>query len=410
MYMEPTTSLSPATVPAPAIALAAAASTTPTPTPTPTPTTTTAAHGGIVLAGLSKRYADGTTAVDRIDLQIEPGTYCCLLGPSGCGKTTMLRMIAGHETLSEGAILIDGHNVTGRSPRERGTAMMFQNYALFPHLSVRDNVAFALRVRGIAKKARLLEADRVIEQVQLTALADRLPGQLSGGQQQRVALARAIVMRPTVLLLDEPLSALDEFLRLQMRGELRAMQRALGITFVHVTHTQLEAIAVADQVVVMDKGRIAQSAPPREIYAQPRTEYVAAFIGGQNVLHGQVTTVTESMVALEGAQGAHYLLPRGDAALAVGATVSFAVRRDRMRVTGDADPIALAPNTLRGRVRELEYQGIYMKVSLLTDVPAAPGCVVYVEENTFFKDPVAVGQRVRCHWPADEAHGLAAMS
>ncbi|MDB5848977.1 MAG: Putrescine transport ATPbinding protein PotA [Rhodoferax sp.] len=369
-----------------------------------------AAHGGVVLAGLSKRYADGTTAVDNIDLRIEPGTYCCLLGPSGCGKTTMLRMIAGHETLSEGAILIDGKNVTGRTPRERGTAMMFQNYALFPHLSVRDNVAFALRVRGIDKKARLFEADRVIEQVQLTALANRLPGQLSGGQQQRVALARAIVMKPTVLLLDEPLSALDEFLRLQMRGELRSMQRTLGITFIHVTHTQLEAIAVADQVVVMDKGRIAQSASPRVIYAEPRTEYVAAFIGGQNVLHGEVTALSDAGVTLRGAQGANFLLPRDGSTLQTGQTVSFAVRRDRMQVTGDTEAVALAPNSLRGRVRELEYQGIYMKVSLTTEDPAAPGCVVYVEENTFFKDPVSVGQPVRCHWAADEAHGLAAMA
>src|SRR5207249_3362736 len=169
----------------------------------------------------------------------------------------------------------------------------------------------------------LYEADQVIEQVQLGALADRLPGQLSGGQQQRVALARAIVMRPTVLLLDEPLSALDEFLRLQMRGELRAMQRELGITFIHVTHTQLEAIAVADQVVVMNQGRIAQSATPREIYAQPRTEYVAAFIGGQNVLHGQVTGANASSVTLSGAHGACYLLPHNGTPLASGQAVSF---------------------------------------------------------------------------------------
>ncbi len=368
------------------------------------------AHGGIVLAGLSKRYGPGPAAVDNIDLRIEAGTYCCLLGPSGCGKTTMLRMIAGHETPSDGAILIDGQNVVGRTPRERGTAMMFQSYALFPHLSVRDNVAFSLRVRGLDKKARLHEADRVIEQVQLTALADRLPGQLSGGQQQRVALARAIVMKPTVLLLDEPLSALDEFLRLQMRGELRSMQRELGITFVHVTHTQLEAIAVADQVVVMDKGRIAQSAGPREIYAQPRTEYVAAFIGGQNVLRGQVSEITDGSVTLAGPQRETYVLPRGDAAVATGQLLTFAVRRDRMSVTPDDEVVPLAPNSLRGRVRELEYQGIYMKVSLAIDDPGAPGCVVYVEENTFFKDPVAVGQRVRCHWAADEAHGLAALT
>ena len=369
-----------------------------------------ARRGEVVLAGLSKRFADGPSAVDNIDLRIEPGTYCCLLGPSGCGKTTMLRMIAGHESPSEGAILLDGKNVIDRSPRERGTAMMFQNYALFPHLSVRDNVAFSLRVRGVDKKERLREADRVIEQVQLSALASRLPGQLSGGQQQRVALARAIVMRPTVLLLDEPLSALDEFLRLQMRGELRGMQRELGITFVHVTHTQLEAIAVADQVVVMDRGRIAQSASPRDIYALPRNEYVAAFIGGQNVLRGRVAAVDEHSCKLQGANGASYLLPRASTPVHLGQELSFAVRRDRMSVTGEQESQALAANTLRARVRELEYQGIYMKVTLATDDPASPGCVVYVEENTFFKDPVSVGQRVRCHWSAVEAHGLAEMA
>ena len=369
--------------------------------------------GGVVLAGLTKRFADGMTAVDNVDLRVEPGTYCCLLGPSGCGKTTILRMIAGHETPSEGAILIDGRNVVDRSPRERGTAMMFQNYALFPHLSVRDNVAFALRVRGVEKRERLREADRVIEQVQLGALASRLPGQLSGGQQQRVALARAIIMRPTVLLLDEPLSALDEFLRLQMRGELRRMQRELGITFIHVTHTQLEAIAVADQVVVMDKGRIAQSAPPREIYAQPRTEYVAAFIGGQNVLHGLVTAIGESSLTLSGAHGACYRLPHNGTPAVLGQAISFAVRRDRMNVTAEHETPAPVPvpgpalNTLHGRVHELEYQGIYVKVSVATDAPGTPGCVVYVEENSFFKDPVSVGQRVRCRWAADEAHGLA---
>jgi len=367
-------------------------------------------NGRVVLSGLTKRYPDGTVAVDNIDMHVEPGTYCCLLGPSGCGKTTMLRMIAGHETPSAGTILIDGQNVTGRTPRERGTAMMFQNYALFPHLSVRDNIAFALRVRGVDKKSRLFEADRVIEQVQLTALADRLPGQLSGGQQQRVALARAIIMKPRVLLLDEPLSALDEFLRLQMRGELRSMQRALGITFIHVTHTQLEAIAVADQVVVMDHGHIAQSSSPRSIYAHPRTEYVAAFMGGQNVLHGQVTEINEAGVALSGVKDARFLLPRKEMSCQVGQSVSFAVRRDRMVVSRDVGSEALGPNTLRGSVRELEYQGIYMKVSLTTDDLTAPSCVVYVEESTFFKDPLTVGQPVRCHWAMNEAEGLAALA
>jgi putative spermidine/putrescine transport system ATP-binding protein len=200
---------------------------------------TSPSAGAVELAGIVKRYPNGALAVNGINLRIAGGSYCCLLGPSGCGKTTMLRMIAGHENPTEGEILIDGGNVVGQPPRVRGTAMMFQSYALFPHLSVRDNVAFSLKVRGMSRADRYRDADRVIEQVQLTALADRLPGQLSGGQQQRVALARAIITRPRVLLLDEPLSALDEFLRLQMRSELKEMQQRLGITFIHVTHTQL---------------------------------------------------------------------------------------------------------------------------------------------------------------------------
>ena len=218
-----------------------------------------AASGHIELRSVTKRF-DQTLAVDDISLTIPHGSYCCLLGPSGCGKTTILRMIAGHETPTAGDIRIGGESVVGLPPVRRGTAMMFQNYALFPHLTVLDNVAFNLKVRGVGKAERHRRAREVLAQVQLDQFADRMPAQLSGGQQQRVALSRALITEPRVLLLDEPLSALDEFLRLQMRGELRRIQRELGITFVHVTHTQLEAIAVADAVVVMEEGRIEQAA------------------------------------------------------------------------------------------------------------------------------------------------------
>ena len=211
-----------------------------------------AASGHIELRSVTKRF-DQTLAVDDISLTIPHGSYCCLLGPSGCGKTTILRMIAGHETPTAGDIRIGGESVVGLPPVRRGTAMMFQNYALFPHLTVLDNVAFNLKVRGVGKAERHRRAREVLAQVQLDQFADRMPAQLSGGQQQRVALSRALITEPRVLLLDEPLSALDEFLRLQMRGELRRIQRELGITFVHVTHTQLEAIAVADAVVVMEE-------------------------------------------------------------------------------------------------------------------------------------------------------------
>ena len=360
--------------------------------------------GWIELAGIYKRYPDGTVAVDGVNLTIEDGTYCCLLGPSGCGKTTILRMIAGHESPTEGEIVIGGENVVGLAPRQRGTAMMFQSYALFPHLSVRDNIAFSLRVRGVGKAARYREADRVIEQVQLTALANRLPAQLSGGQQQRVALARAIITRPRVLLLDEPLSALDEFLRLQMRSELRQMQKQLGITFIHVTHTQLEAVAVADQVVVMDKGRIEQSASARGIYSAPLSPYVARFMGGQNVLSGTVETLAGGVATLRGPGGLRFALAMPEDAHAVGREVFFAVRRDHVRLARAG--AAPGVNAVTGQVRAVEYQGTYVKVTL--DLPGADGeeFVAYMEDGAYFGDPVLPGQTVVGSWQVDQVHVL----
>src|SRR5258707_11883549 len=243
--------------------------------------------GEVAVVGVTKRFGE-TTAVKDLSLTIPHGSYCCLLGPSGCGKTTILRMIAGHDTPTTGEIRIGGEMVTGLSPVRRGTAMMFQSYALFPHRSVLDNVAFALKMRGASKAERHRQARDLLAKVRMERFADRLPAQLSGGQQQRVALARALITNPRVLLLDEPLSALDEYLRLRMRGELRRVQKDLAITFVHVTHTQLEAIAVADTVVVMAHGHIDQAASARDIFIAPRNAYVARFVGGQNVLSGTV--------------------------------------------------------------------------------------------------------------------------
>jgi putative spermidine/putrescine transport system ATP-binding protein len=237
----------------------------------------------IELVALTKRYG-GVTAVDGISLRIPAGTYCCLLGPSGCGKTSTLRMIAGHETATEGDILLGAENITDLPPARRGTAMMFQSYALFPHLSCLDNVAFSLKMRGVSKTERRSRAAEVLARVEMTAFADRMPAQLSGGQQQRVALARALITDPSVLLLDEPLSALDPFLRVRMREELKTLQQRLGITFIHVTHSQDEAMALADLVVVMNQGRIEQAATAREVFNHPATTFIARFIGGHNVI------------------------------------------------------------------------------------------------------------------------------
>jgi putative spermidine/putrescine transport system ATP-binding protein len=356
--------------------------------------------GAIELAGIVKRYPNGALAVDGINLRIAGGSYCCLLGPSGCGKTTMLRMIAGHENPSDGEIRIDGNDVVGQAPRERGTAMMFQSYALFPHLTVRDNVAFSLRVRGTPRAERYREADRVIEQVQLTSLANRLPAQLSGGQQQRVALARALITKPRVLLLDEPLSALDEFLRLQMRAELKEMQQRLGITFVHVTHTQLEAVAVADQVVVMAQGKVRQSASARGIYAEPESAYVARFMGGQNVLSGTVETVMAGIATVTGPKGDSYAVRLGARRALVGQSIDFAVRRDHLSLVAEG-----TVNSVTGRIRAVEYQGTFVKATLVRD--GAPEFVVYIDEGAYFRAPVAIGSQASFGWAMDEAHILA---
>ena len=235
------------------------------------------------LVGLKKFYGK-TEAIKGLNLKIKSGEYCCLLGPSGCGKTSLLRMIAGHEEITEGDVILDNANISDTPPAQRSTSMMFQNYALFPHLKVIDNVAFALKISGIGKPERHERAMELIESVQLEKMADRYPNQLSGGQQQRVALARALITKPKLLLLDEPLSALDPFLRVEMRTELKALQRQLGITFVHVTHSQEEAMALADLVLVMNAGKVEQQGTPHQLFTKPKNRFVAQFIGGHNVI------------------------------------------------------------------------------------------------------------------------------
>lgn len=245
------------------------------------------------LLQVTKQYGRDALAVDRFSQRFDAGTYVCLLGPSGCGKSSTLRMIAGHESVSSGDIKLDGESLIKKPPAKRGTAMMFQNYALFPHLSVLDNVAFSLRMAGVDRVERHDKAQQMLALVQMQEFAERKPDQLSGGQQQRVALARALITEPSILLLDEPLSALDPFLRIAMRGELARLQRELGITFIHVTHSQDEALALADHIVLMNNAVIEQAGSPAEIFNTPRTDFVARFIGGHNVL-----TIDEQTSAL----------------------------------------------------------------------------------------------------------------
>ena len=362
--------------------------------------------GGIELANVTKRFGD-TLAIDRVSMIVPPGTYCCLLGPSGCGKTTLLRMIAGHESPTSGDVRIDGQSVVDLPPAKRGTAMMFQSYALFPHLSCLDNVAFNLKVRGVAKAERRKQAHEMLERVQMDSFADRVPAELSGGQQQRIALARSLITNPKVLLLDEPLSALDEFLRLQMRGNLRQMQKEFGITFIHVTHTQMEAIAVADLVVVMDHGKIDQADSARGVYDTPRTTYVARFIGGQNVLGGKVVRVESGAALLEDARGNRFTVPAEDTAPNVGETRYLSIRRDQIEIEKLADPAAAhgdAVNSVVGKVWMTEYQGSWVKVSIT--LPDGEEFVANIDDRTYFANPARAGDTVTARWSSEAAHSL----
>jgi putative spermidine/putrescine transport system ATP-binding protein len=328
--------------------------------------TTTAA---LELVQLTKMYG-GVTAVDAINLKIPAGTYCCLLGPSGCGKTSTLRMVAGHESATSGDILVGPKNVTDLPPADRSTAMMFQSYALFPHLSVIDNVAFALKMKGVAKADRHAEAKKLLELVDMQAYAARLPAQLSGGQQQRVALARALITSPQILLLDEPLSALDPFLRLRMRAELKKLQRELGISFIHVTHGQDEAMALADIVVLMNGGRIEQQGSPREIFNHPRTEFTAKFIGGHNVIGV------------------------GDK--------TYAVRVDKLMLKRPGG--AVTGPSVEGTVNEVEYQGTYVRVAIT--IHGGAEISAQLSESQFDSANFSVGERVLATWDEAQASPL----
>ena len=244
---------------------------------------------GLDLIGLTKVFPGGTVAVDDVNLHVDHGEYVVLLGPSGCGKTTTLRMIGGHEYPTEGDIVLDGESLVDLPPHKRPTTTVFQHFALFPHRSVLDNVAFGLKMEGMGKAERRARAMEALEMVGLTELRDRKPAALSGGQQQRVALARVLVTKPKALLLDEPLGDLDRLLQLRMRVELRNLQRQLGLMFIHVTHNQEEALSMADRIVVMNDARIQQVADPLTIATKPATELVARFMGDNNIIRGKVT-------------------------------------------------------------------------------------------------------------------------
>ncbi|NVP57423.1 ABC transporter ATP-binding protein [Mycoplana rhizolycopersici] len=348
----------------------------------------------IDIASVSKVYGQ-STAVQAISLKIPAGTYCCLLGPSGCGKTSTLRMIAGHESITSGDIRLGNVVVTDLPPARRGTAMMFQSYALFPHLDLVDNVAFSLKMKGVEKDERRQKALDMLRLMQLEAYATRRPAQLSGGQQQRVALARALITDPEALLLDEPLSALDPFLKIRMRAELKRLQTSLGITFVHVTHSQEEAMALADLIVVMNDGRIEQAAAPRTVFERPATAFVARFMGDHNVISGRAVASGNGVVTLEVANGGQFKAI-GDAA-DIGGPVDIAVRTDRVRI-GHPDQAGLGFN---GIVSNIEYRGSTVKLTF--DGAGVEDFTAILDDATFFQQTIRVGDAVPLSWGGADA-------
>ncbi|WNI28911.1 ABC transporter ATP-binding protein [Streptomyces sp. ITFR-6] len=358
--------------------------------------------GDVRLTGISKRYGS-FAAVQPLDLTVPQGSFFALLGASGCGKTTTLRMIAGLEEATTGTVSLGGRDITALPPYKRPVNTVFQSYALFPHLDIAENVAFGLRRRGI--KSVKKQVDDMLELVQLGDFARRKPHQLSGGQQQRVAVARALINHPQVLLLDEPLGALDLKLRRQMQLELKRIQTEVGITFVHVTHDQEEAMTMADTVAVMNAGRVEQLGDPADLYENPRTTFVANFLGTSNLIEGEVvSTGTDIVVA---ASGGKLRLPTGrcPAPTAKGGKLLLGIRPEKISLThrDDADAITEGRNRVTGRIVDSSFIGV--STQYVVESPAGKSLQVY-EQNIERDSRLTPGAEVVLHWNPAHTFGL----
>jgi spermidine/putrescine transport system ATP-binding protein len=361
--------------------------------PMPTTDDRTTGDGDLRLVGITKRFGR-FTAVDDLDLTVPQGSFFALLGPSGCGKTTTLRMVAGLEQPTQGQVLLGDRDVTGTKPYQRPVNTVFQSYALFPHLDVFENVAFGLRRRR--KKEVKVDVDAVLELVQLEHLAKSKPGLLSGGQQQRVALARAIVNRPSVLLLDEPLGALDLKLRRQMQVELKRIQTEVGLTFVHVTHDQEEAMTMADTIAVMNGGRIEQMGSPTELYERPCTTFAANFLGQSNLIQATVTGTAGDDLLID-VHGQRVTLPRQRSTVTDG-RLWLGVRPEKLRVAGPDD----AGNRLTGIVTDASFIGV--ATYYLVRMPWGQELTV-VQQNDG-TPPLPPGEPLTVTWLPDHGFGL----
>ncbi|WP_432137952.1 MULTISPECIES: ABC transporter ATP-binding protein [unclassified Streptomyces] len=357
--------------------------------------TTTDNSGDVRLSGISKTYG-AFTAVHPLDLTVPQGSFFALLGASGCGKTTTLRMIAGLEEPTAGTVHLGDQDVTHLPPYKRPVNTVFQSYALFPHLDIFENVAFGLRRRGV--KGVKKQVEEMLDLVQLGEQARKKPHQLSGGQQQRVAVARALINHPKVLLLDEPLGALDLKLRRQMQLELKRIQTEVGITFVHVTHDQEEAMTMADTVAVMNAGRVEQLGAPADLYENPRTTFVANFLGTSNLIEAEVGTTSGDDVVLK-AGGGKLVLPgaRCAAPTAAGGKVLLGVRPEKISLThaDDAGEIPDGRNRLTGRIADASFIGV--STQYVVDTPACPDVAVYVQ-NVERDGRLVPGADVVLHW------------
>ncbi|NEM90432.1 ABC transporter ATP-binding protein [Galbitalea soli] len=351
------------------------------------------------LVGIHKRFP-GFTAIENLNLTISAGSFFALLGPSGCGKTTTLRLVAGLEEPTSGQILIGGKDVTSTKPFQRPVNTVFQSYALFPHMTVLENVAFGLRRRRITDP--IAKAHEALRLVELDHLAARKPQQLSGGQQQRVALARAVVNRPALLLLDEPLGALDLKLRRQMQLELKNIQNEVGLTFVHVTHDQEEAMTMADTVAVMNKGQIEQMGAPEELYELPKTAFVANFLGQSNLFTGPVTASNSESITVTVA-GAQIVVPKSRAQVHDG-TITIGVRPEKLSLLTEAPAPTTGVNVIGpGRVVDVSFSGV--STQYVVEVPHIGPMIVFAQ-NMVFGPVVNVGAQVWMSWTVDHGFGL----
>jgi putative spermidine/putrescine transport system ATP-binding protein len=358
------------------------------------------AAGALRLERVTKRFG-GLAALEEFDLEVGRGDFVTLLGPSGSGKTTALMAVAGFVVPTSGRITLDGADITALPPERRGFGIVFQGYALFPHMTVRDNVAFPLATRRIGAAEIADRVRRVLDLVQLSGLDDRKPAQLSGGQQQRVAIARALIYEPRLVLLDEPLSALDRKLRADLQAELKALHRRTGLTFLHVTHDQEEALSLSTRVAVLSGGRLAQVGTPDAIYDRPATRFVAEFVGGTNIIEGPVVERGEREIVLGlGARRIRHRLGP-DESVAAGA-VLLSLRPESLLVGPAADD---ADNAADGVVTETDYAGSLMRLAV--DVPEV-GCLRTLSTAADAAGAFRIGDRLRVGWNADRTRIVAA--